>query len=246
MTRKLLAILALLLCLSVLVGCAAETSSRRRRKNRDDDDDENTTTTTSSDNEQESEEEEDEQDPDLAYFASMTEEEIAAEIFAPAETAYGCFDGWASLAYDMETIAEIDGYTYFLALPFQSELHTSLDLSVYENFRTYLNGFFTKEFTEQLLDMPMYHNVNGKLYGMPAGRGGILGYRDHHYAVKSVEKDRVVYVVTVEYIKEEYLDLLWDQENPEITDDMLNIEKYEFVRVRENGNWVFANFDSWC
>lgn len=239
MLRKFLAVLSLLLCCAVLFGCAEEGSTRRKKKKTTED--EGTTTTSC----EPAEPEEPETDPELERFASMSEQEIETEIFEPAVELYGMFHGLGSPDCDWETEYTFNDMSYFKALADQSWVDSSLDFSKYEDFKAYVCTLFSERMAAKLLDTPMYINVDGDLYCMPAGRGGNMMYVSHRYAVTQVRENEVIYTVYVDYIKDEYFDQMMDDPDFEVTPDKVTTNEIVYHRIRENGRWVFDNFELW-
>ena len=70
-----------------------------------------------------------------------------------------------------------------------------------------------------------------------------MSYLESKFTVSSVKDDKIVFTVYSEYVKEEYYDVMFD--NIKITDDMKYTHELEFVMKKQNGKWLFDNFELW-
>lgn len=198
-----------------------------------------TTTTTNS---------QDELAKEMERFRNMSSAQIEKEIFAKAETIYRCFDGLEHLDTEPEQTITKGNDEYAKVQKRQSFLDPNVDFSNFAAFKTYLQSIFSVKFTQQLLKSDtIYINHNGATYQLPCGRGSSLFYQGCTYACTAVDtkKGIVTYQVYAKTLKDEYMDMLWEEGDNAITNDMLTTETYTFQRIKENGNWVFTNFELW-
>ena len=178
---------------------------------------------------------------DMSDIYNLSSAEIYERYFERAANVFGFFDGGYLEYYDNEPY-DYNGMTYFRIKGKQSDC-SYIDFSSYDKFSKSINNIFTKEFTSKLLESDNYINVNGELYGLPLGRGGDLSYLESKFTVSSVKDDKIVFTVYSEYVKEEYYDVMFD--NIKITDDMKYTHELEFVMKKQNGKWLFDNFELW-
>lgn len=189
---------------------------------------------------------EDKEDAELEKFRNMSQAEIETEIFGPAETLYAMFDS-TTLYCDANDTLTVDGMTYTAVKSAQPELDSSVDFSIYENFKNYTKTIFSDEFTDKLFkDSIKYVNYNGKLYAVSADRGNDIYYNSRTFAVTKVEKDKIEYTIYAKYIREEYSEDYfngkWD--NTTVPEYALETKEYIYPREKINGKWVFTTFCS--
>ena len=118
------------------------------------------------------------------------------------------------------------------------------DLSPFQALKKSLNSIFTSEFVDKLLEYHNFIEVDGKMYACCHGRGSDIYYIDCKFAVTDVEEDEIEFTVTARYIKDEYLDYMYD-DSASIKDSMIEVRDIKFELKNYNGKWLFDNFELW-
>ena len=184
---------------------------------------------------------------DLDGIYNLSSDQVYERYFEKAIMAYGIFDGCSGLdcEYDVTYEKEIDGFawTYNPVKKKQSE-YSFLDFSNYKTFKESLNSIFTPKLVDKLLSYNNFIEVDGKVYANCPGRGSDITYIDSKYAVTNVQDDKIEFTVTARYIKDEYLDYMYDS-GAKIKDSMINVREIKFELKNDNGKWLFDKFDLW-
>jgi len=164
----------------------------------------------------------------------LTAEE-AKQFYADAADIYADM----SLAnFDVDTEKSIvkDEYMYYYKIDddrFES----------YDDFRKYLNLYFTKDVVEAELmnDMLFTEGKDGYLYVLAAGRGMDIFYAGYSAGEPVVTEDSITFDVTAYYTADEPYDGEIFTEAPEEPIDF-ETETYTFRLVPEDGTWKFDSF----
>ena len=154
--------------------------------------------------------------------APLTEEDVLSA-YSRAEEAYGWFDR-ETLPAGQES-REIDGRVYYPVR--EPGMETLADL------RAYLRGLFSEELTEALLssggEAPLYRDVGGALYVLPARRDRDAVRKEGSVRAESVSETAWTVEVTVD---------LLDGPGGQVT----GVEYYAFPYELEEDRWVFTEF----
>jgi len=164
----------------------------------------------------------------------LTAEE-AKQFYADAADIYADM----SLAnFDVDTEKSIvkDEYMYYYKIDddrFES----------YDDFRKYLNLYFTKDVVEAELmnDMLFTEGKDGYLYVLAAGRGMDIFYAGYSVGEPVMEEDSIKFDVTAYYTTDEPYDGEIFTEAPDDPVDF-ETETYTFRLVPEDGVWKFDSF----
>ncbi len=184
---------------------------------------------------------------ELTMFRNMKPAQLERDYISPALSAYGIFDGLGSLDCDWELTVEKNGMTYHKVKAKQPDFDSRVDFTKYENFRNYMYTVFSKQLTDRLFsdNSNLWTIHNGDFYICAFGRGGDIAYQGYTCAVTNVTNTTVTCTVYAEYVKEQYLDQMWESDNFTLTDDMIETHPNHFKLIKQNGNWVFDNFHLW-
>lgn len=184
---------------------------------------------------------------ELTMFRNMKPAQLERDYITPAIGLYGIFDGLGSLDCDWDITIEKNGIPYQKVKASQPDLNPNVDFTKYENFRNHMYTVFSKKLTDRLLSENgnMYITHNGSFYICAAGRGGDIAYQGYTCAVTNVTNTAVTCTVYAKYVKEQYLDQMWEDNNFTLTNDMIETDTINFKLVKQNGNWVFDNFYLW-
>ena len=153
----------------------------------------------------------------------LTEDEVV-ELYNKAKEAYGWFD-LTTIPYDKEKYIEADGEKYFeVAQPGITSKKALAD---------YLNGFFSDNITQGLMDISSYRYVEskGKLYVLPMDRGTDIFKGAESYEVVRVSEKKIKLAVTVEIY-----------EDP-MQKNVTGYKQYDFFLEFSDGRWRFKNFE---
>ena len=166
---------------------------------------------------------------DLAT-AKATSDQLAREIFEPAEQAY-----WKFMIGQIETDhtqkLTIDGVQYQLVI--------DKDFPTYEAVESELKNYFSDKITQDILSTPAYKQADGKFYALLLGRGNDIFFHSASYSIESQTDNKIIYKATAKYAKaSEYGEPI---QNP--TPDQLDTEIYYFTREKIGGKWVFTDFE---
>ena len=164
----------------------------------------------------------------------LTAEE-AKQFYADAADIYADM----SLAnFDVDTEKSIvkDEYIYYYKI--DDERFES-----YDDFRKYLNQYFTKDVVEAELmnDMLFTEGKDGYLYVLAAGRGMDIFYAGYSVGEPVMEEDSIKFDVTAYYTTDEPYDGEIFTEAPDDPVDF-ETETYTFRLVPEDGAWKFDSF----
>ena len=184
---------------------------------------------------------------DLEGLYNLSSDDVYKRYFENAIMAYGLFDGCAGLdcEYDVTYEKEIDGYMWtYSPVKSKQPQYSFLDFSSYKAFKKSLNSIFTTKLVDKLLSYNLFIEVDGRVYANCPGRGSDITYIDSKYAVTDVQDDKIEFTVTARYIKDEYLDYMYDSES-KIKDSMVNVHEIKFELKNYDGKWLFDKFDSW-
>ena len=164
--------------------------------------------------------------PEIKSFAQMDPEtQTPDEIFAVANELYGYFDlcaldGIAEYTLDVE----IDGFTHVYNMVADERFDTKPELL------NALSCYFSSEIINSLMDSSQYREgADGKLYSAGGARGSDIYYIDTTYELTQVTADSAVFTAYSTY-------------SDEITDDV-HTEEYVYNAVKQDGRWVFTNFE---
>lgn len=113
----------------------------------------------------------------------------------------------------------------------------------YDDFRKYLNLYFTKDVVEAELmnDMLFTEGKDGYLYVLAAGRGMDIFYAGYSVGEPVMEEDSIKFDVTAYYTTDEPYDGEIFTEAPDDPVDF-ETETYTFRLVPEDGVWKFDSF----
>jgi len=113
----------------------------------------------------------------------------------------------------------------------------------YEDFRKYLNLYFTEDMVQAELmnDMMFREGKDGYLYLLAAGRGMDIFYAGYSAGEPVVTEDSITFDVTAYYTADEPYDGEIFTEAPEEPIDF-ETETYTFRLVPEDGTWKFDSF----
>jgi len=158
--------------------------------------------------------------------AQPTDEEVLAEYAKASEAA-----SWFSVCtapLDYAEMAEVDGMIY----------HRLRDFESYDAFKAHLDSLFGDQLLEGWFseEMPMYVNVDGKVFGMDAARGTDIGKGGESYEILRETKKKYILRVTVE---------LLDYSIPEKADAVgavIGQETHDFLYEYVDEDWVFTEF----
>lgn len=185
---------------------------------------------------------------DMSDIYNLSSAEIYERYFEKAVTAYCMFDGLGGpyCEYDVTYETEINGFpwTYNLIAEDQQGEYKFIDFSSYKALKKSLNSIFTSEFVDKLLEYHNFIEVDGKMYACCHGRGSDIYYIDCKFAVTDVEQDEIEFTVTARYIKDEYLDYMYD-DSASIKDSMIEVRDIKFELKNYNGKWLFDDFELW-
>lgn len=164
--------------------------------------------------------------PESKGFAQMDPtSQTADEIFAVANELYGYFDLCALNGYDDKTLeAEVDGETWTYYMVSDERLDTKAELL------SALSCYFSTEIINSLMDTSMYREgMDGKLYSTGGARGSNIFHQKTVYELVSLTEDTAVFKGYATY-------------SDEIMEDAYT-EEFTYNAVKQDGRWVFTNFD---
>lgn len=165
--------------------------------------------------------------PESKGFAQMDPEaQTADEIFAVANELYGYFvlnslECDSDKSFEVETDGSV-ATTYFMVT--DEVLDTKAELL------SALSCYFSADIINSLMDSPNYREgPDGKLYTAGAGRGSNCDYIGIVYELVSLTEDAAVFKGYASY-------------SDEIMEDS-RIEEFTYNAVKQDGRWVFTNFE---
>ena len=164
--------------------------------------------------------------PESKGFAQMDPTtQTADEIFAVANELYGYFDMCALNGYDDKTLeAEVDGSTWTYYMVSDERLDTKAELL------SALSCYFSSDIINSLMDTSMYREgMDGKLYSTGGARGSNIYHQKTVYELVSLTEDTAVFMGYSTY-------------SDEIMEDAYT-EEYTYNAVKQDGRWVFTNFE---
>lgn len=164
--------------------------------------------------------------PESKGFAQMDPtSQTADEIFAVANELYGYFDLCALNGYDDKTLeAEVDGETWTYYMVSDERLDTKAELL------SALSCYFSSDIINSLMDTSMYREgMDGKLYSTGGARGSDIFHQKTVYELVSLTEDTAVFKGYATY-------------SDEIMEDAYT-EEFTYNAVKQDGRWVFTNFD---
>lgn len=164
--------------------------------------------------------------PESKGFAQMDPtSQTADEIFAVANELYGYFDLCALNGYDDKTLeAEVDGETWTYYMVSDERLDTKAELL------SALSCYFSSDIINSLMDTSMYREgMDGKLYSTGGARGSDIFHQKTVYELVSLTEDTAVFKGYATY-------------SNEIMEDAYT-EEFTYNAVKQDGRWVFTNFD---
>lgn len=160
--------------------------------------------------------------------AQPSEEDILAE-YAKAQEAAGWFRV-STAPLDYEDMTEVNGMPY----------HRIRGFETYDDFTAHLGSLFGDALLDGWLDadaeMPMYVNVDGKVYGLDMARGTDIGKGEEAYEVIRRSGTEYILRVTVELLDYGIPD------NMEATGEVVGYETHDFPYEYVDGDWVFTDF----
>lgn len=165
--------------------------------------------------------------PESKSYAQMDPTtQTADEIFAVANELYGYFV-LNSLDCDFDRYMEVEqdgGFTMRYFLVTYEALDTKVELL------SALSCYFSADIINSLMDSPNYREgPDGKLYTADAGRGSNIDYRGTVYELVSITEDTAVFKGYATY-------------GDEILEEAYT-EEYTYNAVKQDGRWVFTNFE---
>ncbi len=164
--------------------------------------------------------------PESKGFAQMDPTtQTADEIFAVANELYGYFDLAALDGLSEYTLeAEVDGSTWTYYMVADERLDTKAELL------SALSCYFSADIINSLMDTSMYREgMDGKLYSTGGARGSDIFHQKTVYELVSLTEDTAVFKGYATY-------------SDEIMEDTYT-EEYTYNAVKQDGRWVFTNFE---
>jgi hypothetical protein len=153
----------------------------------------------------------------------LTEDEVIAA-YERADEAYGWFK--LNTLPCSSSAVTVDG-TLYQRVDYSG-------INTLEDLKTYLRDLFSEEIVQELLPSdaktPQYRDIDGVLYEMPGSRGTDIYKGESTVAVSQTGDDSYAVNVTVE---------LLDQDLTTVT----GMECFSFPYEKQNGRWVFTDFD---
>jgi len=145
------------------------------------------------------------------------------ELYDKAKEAYEWFD-LTTIPHDSKNYIEVDGVTYYEVV--QPGINSKKALA------DYLNGFFTDNITEELMNTSSdrYVEQEGKLYVLPADRGTDILKGEETLEFLRESDTKIKFTVTVETYDDP------DQQN------VVGHEKHDFFLEYTDNGWRFTNF----
>lgn len=167
--------------------------------------------------------------PESKGFAQMDPTtQTADEIFEVANRLYGYFM-LRSLDWSSEQCfeAEMDGIPVQYCMVTVEELDTKAELL------SALSCYFSTDIINSLMDTPNYREgPDGKLYTLGTARGGNIDYLGTVYELVSLTEDSAVFKGYASYAP--------------YGEDIIQeprTEEYTYNAVKQDGRWVFTNFE---
>ncbi|MBE6889097.1 MAG: hypothetical protein E7485_03670 [Ruminococcaceae bacterium] len=164
--------------------------------------------------------------PENKGFLQMDPEvQTPDEIFAVANELYAYFDLCALDGIPECTLdVEIDGFTHVYNMVADERLDTKPELL------NALSCYFSSDIINSLMDSSQYREgPDGMLYSAGGARGSNIYYIDTTYELTQLTVDTAVFTAYSTY-------------SDEITDSV-HTEEYVYNAVKQDGRWVFTNFD---
>ncbi len=164
--------------------------------------------------------------PESKGFAQMDPTtQTADEIFAVANELYGYFDLAALNGYSDRTLeAEVDGSTLTYYMVSDERLDTKAELL------SALSCYFSSDIINSLMDTAQYREgMDGKLYSAGGARGSDIFHQKTVYELVSLTEGSAVFKGYATY-------------SDEIMEDAYT-EEFTYNAVKQDGRWVFTNFE---
>lgn len=133
----------------------------------------------------------------------------------------------------------IDGNQYFRV--------TDTRFSSCDELHNYLSHYFTEDFIKNkgflsgTKASPLFRDYNGKLYRLSADRGSMDGLCGITFDIKSVREEKIEFTSTVYFYDSPELYSKF-YTHPEDT-SKFTTQVFAFIMVKENGKWLFSEFD---
>ena len=109
------------------------------------------------------------------------------------------------------------------------QLVNSEHFSNYEEFKSYLENFFSGEIVQKYLEeYQICKDIDGKLWMVPAGRGANIMITDVAFETVEVTEDKAHLTATVYYDEDAQ-----ESNNPKVCD---------FILEKIDGRWIFTQF----
>lgn len=164
--------------------------------------------------------------PERKSFTQMDPEaQTAEEIFAIANELYGYFDLCALDGYEDKTLeAEVDGSVWTYYMVSDERFDTKAELL------NALSCYFSADIINSLMDTSMYREgMDGKLYSTGGARGSDIYHQDTEYELVTLTDDSAVFKGYATYSDEIIVDAY--------------TKEYTYNAVKQDGRWVFTNFE---
>lgn len=177
---------------------------------------------------------------DYGTLIKMTKDEIASEIFEPANRVYREFDGLGGdlLGY-YETLLF---YTYDekgkLVRDAADIVGPYGEITEYSDFVAETRKYFSKDLSKKLFENGNFFEHLGMFMYFDGVRGSHIQYRSHEYSIQSHTEGKITYKCTVRYTKDEFSDLT----DEELKEEHCFYEDFLCELILEDGKWVFDSF----
>lgn len=162
--------------------------------------------------------------PESAVYSQVDPTvQSAEEIFEVANRLYGYF-ALTGLECDPEQYfeADMDG----TAVKYYKVINEALDTKA--ELLSALSCYFSADIINSLMDTPNYREgTDGKLYTLDAARGSNIEYKGTIYEISLMTEDMVAFTAYSTYGFE---------------DSEPYIEEYVYNMIKQDGRWVFTNF----